>query len=130
MNFAPDAARGLRHVFVRGLTVQALLGVHAHEAAQPQRVVIGVDLAVTDDSAPSGEGADALQRVVDYGSVAATARSIATAGHVRLAETLAERIALALLDDARVHRARVTVEKPDVLPDVTSVGVVVERTRF
>jgi 7,8-dihydroneopterin aldolase/epimerase/oxygenase len=130
MSFAPDAARGLRHVFVRGLTVQALLGVHAHEAAQPQRVVIGVDLAVTDDAAPSGEGADTLVRVVDYGSVAETARGIATAGHVRLAETLAERIAVALLDDARVQRVRVCVEKPDILANVTSVGVVVERTRF
>jgi dihydroneopterin aldolase len=130
MSFAPDAARGLRHVFVRGLTLQALLGVHAHEIVQPQRVVIGIDLAVTDDAAPSGEGPDTLSRVVDYGAVAATARSIAAAGHVRLCETLAERIAVALLGDARVQRVRVSVEKPDILPDVTSVGVVVERTRF
>jgi dihydroneopterin aldolase len=130
MSFAPDAARGLRHVFVRGLTVQALLGVHAHEAVQPQRVVIGIDLAVSDGSAPSQEGPDVLSRVVDYGAVADVARSIASSGHVRLAETLAERIAIALLGDARVQRARVCVEKPDVLPDVTSVGVVVERTRF
>jgi dihydroneopterin aldolase len=130
MSIAPDAARGLRHVFVRGLTMQALLGVHAHEAVQPQRVVIGIDLSVSDESAPSREGADVLSRVVDYGAVAATARRIALAGHVRLAETLAERIAIALLEDARVQRARVSIEKPDVLPDVTSVGVVVERTRF
>jgi len=130
MSFAPDAERGLRHVFVRGLTLQALLGAHAHEAAQPQRVVIGIDLAVSDEAAPSSEGPDLLSRVVDYGAVAATARGIAAAGHVRLAETLAERIAVALLGDVRVQRVRVSVEKPDVLPDVTSVGVVVERTRF
>ena len=48
MSIEPDAAAGLRHVFVRGLTVQARLGVHAHEKAQSQRVVIGVDLAVRD----------------------------------------------------------------------------------
>lgn len=130
MSFAPDAARGLRHVFVRGLTVQALLGVYAHEEAKPQRVVIGVDLAVRDEAAPGAEGADELARVLDYGAVAATARRIASAGHVRLAETLAERIALALLGDERVVVARVSVEKPDVFPDVASVGVVVERTRF
>lgn len=129
MSFAPDAARGLRHVFVRGLTVQARLGVHAHEEAHAQRVVISVDLAVRDESAPTGEGMDELSRVVDYGAVAATVRRIASAGHVRLAETLAERIAVALLADERVARARVTVEKPDVLPDVSSVGVAVERSR-
>jgi dihydroneopterin aldolase len=125
-----DAARGLRHVFVRGLTLQARLGVHAHEEALPQRVVIGVDLAVRDPHAPASEGPDELARVVDYGVVAATARRIAAAGHVRLAETLAERIAIALLADERIVTARVSVEKPDVLADVTSVGVVVERTRF
>jgi dihydroneopterin aldolase len=125
-----DAARGLRHVFVRGLTVKAHLGVHPHEAEQAQRVVIGLDLAVRDEHAPRGEGPDQLARVVDYAAVAATARRIASAGHVRLAETLAERIALALLADERVVRARVSVEKPDVLPDAASVGVVVERTRF
>jgi dihydroneopterin aldolase len=130
MSFVPDAAQGLRHVFVRGLTVQARLGVHAHEEARPQRVVIGVDLAVRDEAAPASEGADELSRVVDYGVVAATARRIASAGHVRLAETLAERIALALLTDLRIVSVRVSVEKPDVIPDVTSVGVVVERTRF
>lgn len=130
MSFAPDAARGLRHVFVHGLTVQARLGVHPHEAAAPQRVVIGVDLAVRDPHAPVAEGPDTLSRVVDYGVVAATARRIAEAGHVRLAETLAERIAVALLDDARIVSVRVSVEKPDVLTDVMSVGVVVERTRF
>ncbi|WP_246524150.1 dihydroneopterin aldolase [Neoroseomonas eburnea] len=130
MTFAPDAARGLRHVFVRGLTVQARLGVYAHEELRPQRVVIGIDLAVRDEAAPGAEGVDELSRVVDYGLVAATARRIASAGHVRLAETLAERIALALLGDDRITAVRVSVEKPDVLPDVTSVGVVVERTRF
>jgi dihydroneopterin aldolase len=130
MSIAPDAAAGVRHVFVRGLTVQARLGVYAHEKVQSQRVVIGVDLAVRDSHAPHAEGPDELSRVVDYGAVAATARRIAGAGHIRLAETLAERIAIAVLEDIRVLRVCVTVEKPDVLPDVTSVGVVVERTRF
>ncbi|RYI79135.1 MAG: dihydroneopterin aldolase, partial [Acetobacteraceae bacterium] len=37
MNFAPDAARRLRLVFVRGLALQARLGVYPHEKAAPQR---------------------------------------------------------------------------------------------
>ena len=130
MTIEPDTTLGLRHVFVRGLTVQARLGVYAHEKVESQRVLINMDLSVRDPHAPAMEGPDELSRVVDYGVVAETARRIACAGHVRLAETLAERIAIAMLDDVRILRARVSVEKPDVLPDVTSVGVVVERTRF
>jgi 7,8-dihydroneopterin aldolase/epimerase/oxygenase len=126
---APDAARRLRLVFVRGLEVEARLGVHPHEKAMPQRVLIGVELAVTDDAAPDAEGPDELARVVDYGAVVRAARRAATEGHVRLAETLAERIALAALSDPRVVRARVTVEKPEAFADVASVGVMVERMR-
>lgn len=129
MSFGPDAARGLRLVFVRGLAVQARLGVHAHEKARPQRVTIGIELSVRDPQAPSSEGPDSLPRVVDYGGIVRMARGIATAGHVLLAETLAERIALAALRDPRVEAARVTVEKPEVYDDVETVGVVVERRR-
>ena len=41
-------------------------------------------------------------------------RGIVAAGHVRLVETLAERIAEACLADRRVHLARVRVEKLDI----------------
>ncbi|MBP0447062.1 dihydroneopterin aldolase [Roseomonas sp. SSH11] len=127
--YVPDALRGLRRVFVRDLTVQARLGVYPKEEAAPQRVVIGLELLVTDESAPSGVGPDRLERVVDYAAMAERARRVATQGHTRLAETLAERIALACLEDGRVQAARVTVEKPDIMPDVGAVGVSVERCR-
>ena len=126
--YSPDAARGLRRVFVRDLTVAARLGILPQEEV-PQRVVIGIELLVADESAPSAVGADRLERVVDYSLVAERARAVATSGHIRLAETLAERIALACLEDRRVETARVTVEKPDILPDVGAVGVSVERRR-
>ncbi len=129
MNFAPDAGRRLRLVFVRGLAVQARLGVYPHEKAAPQRVVIGVELAVEDEAAPGSVGADDLRRVVDYERVVRAARAVAEGGHTLLVETLAERIAAAALEDPRVLRARVSVEKPDAFPDVASVGVVIERAR-
>lgn len=129
MNFAPDAARGLRLVFVRGLALQARLGVYPHEKAAPQRVIIGVELAVEDEAAPSAIGADELKRVVDYERVVRAARAVAADGHTLLVETLAERIAAAALADPRVLRARVSVEKPDAFPDAATVGVVIERLR-
>ena len=129
MNFAPDAARRLRLVFVRGLALQARLGVYPHEKAAPQRVIIGVELAVEDEAAPASVGADDLRRVVDYERVVRAARAAAADGHTLLVETLAERIAAAALADPRVLRARVSVEKPDAFPDAATVGVVIERMR-
>ena len=126
---APDAAAGLRVVFVRGLELRALLGVHPHEKAAPQRVVVGVELAVRDEAAPSAVGEDDLRRTVDYSAVVRAARAIVAEGHTLLVETLAERIAEAALSDSRVLCARVTVEKPDAFPDAASVGVLIERVR-
>jgi len=127
-----SAAAGLRHVFVRDMVLAARIGVHAHEQGGPQRVRINVDLAVADPGAQDpaqAVGPDELSRVVDYQAIAAAVRAIVTAGHVRLAETLAERIAAACFDDERVISVRISVEKLDVFPDAGSVGVVVERTR-
>jgi dihydroneopterin aldolase len=129
MTFTPDADRGQRVVFLRGLELMARLGVHPHEKAAPQRIRLTAELLVQDESAPDRVGSDELRRVVDYQRLVELARAIVGAGHVLLVETLAERIAKAALDDPRVERARVTVEKPDIFDDVDSVGVVVERRR-
>jgi dihydroneopterin aldolase len=129
MIYAPDAEGCRRVVFVRGLELMARLGIHPHEKAAPQRIVLGVELVVRDEFGPAAVGPDDFKRVVDYAQLVETARATVAAGHVLLVETLAERVALAALADPRVERARVTVEKPDAFPDVASVGVVVERTR-
>lgn len=128
MSLQPDAARGLRRVFIRRLGVAARLGIYPHEA-EPQRVLIDLEMLVEDDAAPHGVGADRLDRVVDYEAVTNAAREIALREHTQLAETLAERIAVAVLRERRVQRVRVTVEKPDIIPDVAGVGVTVERLR-
>lgn len=126
-----SAARALRHVFLRDMVLSASIGIYPHEEQSPQRVRINVDLAVEDDGARALSrirvGRDELARVVDYEKVAERVRSIAGAGHVRLVETLAERIAEACLADSRVHLARVRVEKLDIFADATSAGVEIER---
>ena len=115
---------GVRHVFLRDMQLMASIGVYPHEHGATQRVRINVDLAV----AESGEG-DRLARVVDYEQVAMRVRAIVGAGHIKLVETLAERVAEACLGESRVLVARVRVEKLDVFADVGAVGVEVERRR-
>jgi dihydroneopterin aldolase len=119
--------RRLRQVFIRGLELQARLGVHAHEKAAPQRILVHVELAVEDEG--SGIGPDDLGRVVDYERVVQAARDTVARGHVLLVETLAESVATAALVDPRVRTARVCIEKPDAFPDIASVGVTIERSR-
>ena len=126
-----SSSRALRHVFLRDLVLSASIGIYPHEHAARQRVRINVDLGVEDDGARALSrtrvGRDDLTRVVDYEKIAATVRGIVGAGHVRLVETLAERIAEACLSDHRVLLARVRVEKLDIFADAVSAGVEIER---
>jgi dihydroneopterin aldolase len=120
-----DAARGIRHVFIRNLELPAQIGVWRHEHGKEQPVRINVDLAV-EDLIDLG---DDLTKVVDYGVIEDKIRSIIGEGHIRLIETLAERIAAACFDDDRVKTARVRVEKLHALSNAESAGVEIERTR-
>jgi dihydroneopterin aldolase len=128
-----DARLGLRHVFLREMLFEACIGVYAAEQGRTQRIRVSVDLGVTDDGAAglsgASVGADDLARVVDYAQIAGRVQAVVAAGHVKLVETLAERLAEACLEDRRVLSARVRVEKLEVLPHGASAGVEVERRR-
>ena len=119
-----DAAKEVRHVFIRDLILTCLIGVHKHERKKPQRIRINLDLAVTEQSVIS---TDRLADVVCYEDVADKIRSIVNNGHVNLVETLAEKIASQCLEDRRIKATRVRIEKLDVFKDAASAGVEIER---
>jgi dihydroneopterin aldolase len=114
----------LSKVFIRNLELLARIGVHGHEQGMPQPVRINVEL-----DAQQTVREDKLSEVVDYEAVAGAIRGIVAASHINLAETLAERIAAACLEDARVRRVRVKVEKLHALPGSEAAGVEIERGR-
>lgn len=116
----------VRHVFVRDLEIIAFLGVHEHEKAKAQRIIVNIDLSVREGR---GQLEDDIKNVVSYEVVVRRVEKIVAAGHVHLVETLAERIADACLSDDRVSAARVRIEKPDIIPNARSVGVEIERVR-
>jgi dihydroneopterin aldolase len=118
-----DGTAKLRHVFIRDLELLAHIGIHGHEQTKHQPVRINVDLAVED----AQELEDRLDRVVDYESITLRIRAIVARGHINLAETLAETIAEACLEDARIKCARIRVEKLHAVPGAESAGVEIER---
>jgi dihydroneopterin aldolase len=122
---ASGAAR-LRHVFVRDLEIEALLGIYPEEKTKPQRIVVNIDLSVKEGDDPTS---DDIKNVVSYEIVVKKVEAIVMKGHVNLVETLAELIAIACLKDGRVMAARVRIEKPDVIKNARSVGVEIERVR-
>ena len=111
-------------VFVTGVQVQAQIGVYRHEIGRVQPLIVDVELDVPTSAS------DRLAETVNYETILQAAQQIAAAGHIDLVETFAHRLADRCLQDARVTRARVRIEKPLALaPDAVAAGVeiVVER---
>ena len=121
-----SAASGLRHVFVRDLDLMALIGIYEHEKTDPQRIIVNIDLSVSEGKGPQS---DDIGHVVSYEIVVKKVEQIIADGHINLVETLCEKIAAACLKDKRVMAARVRVEKPDIIKNARSVGVEIERQR-
>ncbi|MGF1461888.1 MAG: dihydroneopterin aldolase [Maricaulaceae bacterium] len=122
----PAPVSGETTVFVRGLRVDASIGVHPHEHETVQPILI--DIAV-DLGAYPGPKEDRLAEVLDYQTLADKAETFARAGHVQLVETLAERIAAWCLRDSRAVEVRVRIEKPQALGAAAAAGVEIVRRR-
>ncbi len=111
-------------IFVRGLTIAAFIGLHAHEKGHHQPLIVDADLTIETD------GWARLSDTVNYERVGVQARAIAEAGHIGLVETFAHRLAVACLAESRVKRVRIRVEKPLALaPRASAAGVEIVLTR-
>jgi dihydroneopterin aldolase len=121
---ASQSGNGYR-ILVTDLIVPWRIGVRRHEEDRRQRVRINLDIAVSElpDAAR-----DDYRNVLCYEDIVERIREMASTGHVKLVETLAQRVAALCLSDPRAERVTVRVEKLDAVPDAGSVGV--EMTRY
>ncbi|WP_329608181.1 dihydroneopterin aldolase [Microbacterium sp. KUDC0406] len=96
-------------IVLTGLTVFGRHGVFDHERRDGQEFTIDLTLHLPlKDAAASDDVAD----TVHYGELAERVAAIVAGEPVNLIETLAERIADAVLEDDRVRLVQVTVHKP------------------
>lgn len=100
----------------------AEIGVYPRERQGRQPLVVDVSLTLEPSDAD-----DRLDRTVNYETILTAAEQVASAGHVDLVETFAERLAQACLVDPRVKIVRVRLEKPGALqPAALAAGVELE----
>ena len=121
-----QTAEPAMRIFVRGLMVQASIGVHPHEYESTQPIIIDIELDMGDMPTPKD---DRLHETLDYGIVAQKAEDIALEAHVQLVETLAERIADWCLTDPRIMACAVRISKPQALLKADAAGVEIVRRR-
>ncbi len=111
---------------IRDLLLRTVIGINAEERRDRQDVLINVTLYT--DTRPAGRS-DRMEDSVNYRTIAKQIITLVESSQFYLVEKLAEEIAAVCLQDERVERARVSVEKPGALRFARSVGVTIERLR-
>ncbi len=111
---------------IKDLLLRTIIGINAEERRDRQDVLINVTLYA--DTRQAGES-DRMEDSVNYRTIAKQIIALVESSQFYLVEKLAEQIAALCLQDERVERARVSVEKPGALRFACSVGVTIERAR-
>lgn len=102
---------------MRGLRVEAEIGVHGHERGRTQPLLVEVEAELVPGRV--GTIADTL----NYEVLAELARALAARGHTELVETYVQDLAAAVLRNSAAMRVRVRVDKPEALPGAAAAGV-------
>ncbi|HTP39038.1 MAG TPA: dihydroneopterin aldolase [Steroidobacteraceae bacterium] len=126
MTTAHDSAASGDCIFLRGLQVECIIGFIDWERKLPQPLLIDLELPV--DCARAA-ASDAVADTVDYKSVAKRVLAWVGTSQFHLVETLAERLALLLLEEFALEWVRLTVNKPGAIRHSRDVGVRIERRR-
>lgn len=114
-------------VFIEGLRIDALIGVHDRERHAPQPLLLDIHMRFdTRVAAISDTLADAL----DYEAVSLRLAEFAAQTQFMLVETLAEGCAGLILEEFGAKGVRLKLSKPTALGNAAAVGVEIVRGSF
>lgn len=118
--------QSFRHVFIRDLIIQCIVGVLENEQHIPQRVRINLNMYVQEDRLIE---TPELPDVVCYDQIIQKVTRLMNERRFRLLETAGNQIAELCLEDVRISRIRIMLEKLDVYTNAGSVGIEIWRSQ-
>ncbi len=113
-------------VIIRDIKARGIIGVNASERDTEQDILINIILFADLELASQ---TDQLAHSIDYSEIARRALATAETAKRFTVEGLAEDIAVMCLENPRVQKVRVRVEKPGAILYATSAGAEIERVR-
>lgn len=113
-------------VFIQGLKVQGILGIHEWERVTTRIIIINATLFTDTHSAAKS---DDIADCVNYSDMAKKLRAHAEHAARMTIEALANDLAELCLQEPKVLKVIIRVDKPGAVSEAESVGVEVERER-
>jgi FolB domain-containing protein len=113
-------------IIIRDLSARGIIGINPSEREKAQEILINITLFA--DTRKAGQSDD-LEDSVNYRTISKKAQAHAETAARLTVEALAADLARLCLEDSRVQKVIVRVEKPGAVRFARSVGVEIERTR-
>jgi dihydroneopterin aldolase len=111
-------------VYIRGLRVETVIGIHDWERDIRQTVVIDLEMATEADRAAVS---DWIGYALDYSKVSDRVKAFIEGSKYKLLETLAEQVARIVMREFNVPWLHLRVSKPGAVEGADDVGIIIER---
>ena len=103
-----------RKIIINNLIIYASVGVYENEKKNKQKIIVNVELLLSNDSEPKF---DSLESTQDYSQFRKCLIDIIQSQHFELLEVLVEKIHSTLMVNSYVLGAKVNISKPDIFND-------------
>jgi FolB domain-containing protein len=113
-------------IIIKNILARGIIGIHDWEREKPQDILINIELS---SATRKTDSPDDITECIDYSKVTKRVLNLAENAKRFTLEVLAEDIANLCLEDQRVLKTTVRVEKPGAVRFSDSVGVEIERVR-
>jgi dihydroneopterin aldolase len=113
-------------IFIHALKTEAIIGIFDWERQVKQTVVI--DIEISADVAKAALS-DSIHDTLNYKRIAKRVLAFVEESKFHLVETLAERIAMLLLEDFGIDWVSISLSKPGAIRSSRDVGVMLKRDR-
>jgi dihydroneopterin aldolase len=113
-------------IFIHALKSEAIIGIYDWERQVRQTVI--VDLEISADIRKAAL-TDSIEDTINYKRIAKRVLGFVEASEFHLVETLAEHLAMLVLEEFGIAWIRLTVSKPGAVRNSRDVGVALERDR-
>ena len=103
-----------RKILINNLIMQASIGVYEHEKQNQQKIIVNVELLLSNNSEPKHDNLESTQ---DYSQFRKCLIDIIQSQHFQLLEVLVEKIHSTLMINSYVLGAKVNISKPNIFND-------------
>ena len=119
--------KALDIIYIHGLKCECRIGVWEWEKQLSQTLVLDIDLAT--EISKSAESDD-LKDTLNYQRISERVINFAQQSNFDLIETLAEKLAVIILEEFDVSGVRIKLDKGQAVKQAKNVGVIIERGSF